>query len=203
MTEPAWKDAHGLASWLGYLTASEVDAIKALSRMLPPDPLIVSIGAGAGTVTLAILEERPDALIFSIDLKTNEDEINTNEHLRLAEAGYGHTGHVIRVWGDSKVVGRRWRFPVDLVVVDGDHTAGGLQGDINVWLPQVRPGGIIAFHDYTRKLHPDVKPVVDAAFENKPRLLWVDTLIAFRVGQVLPTDPLCCGRCDSGQVPSC
>lgn len=209
MSQPDWKDASGLAEWLGYLTVPELDAIKQLARGLPRDPLVVSIGAGAGTVDLGILEERPDALIFSIDVKTNEDEINTNAHLRLQEAGYGETGHVIRIWGASQIVGKRWRFPADLIVVDGDHTAAGLGGDIAVWLPQVRTGGIIAFHDYTRQHWPDVKPLVDRTFAGKLPLLWVDTLIAFQVGERLPwgapNQPCNCGgACGTGaEMPSC
>ena len=197
------RTAAEIAEWQGYLTLAELAAIKQLAVMLPPNPLAVSIGAGAGTATLGILEERPDALIFSVDILANEAETTTNEHLRLAEAGFAATGHVIRVWGDSKVVGKKWRFPVDFLIVDGDPTAAGLQGDIDVWLRHVRPGGLAAFHDYTRKHWPDVRAVIDTAFANQPRLLWVDTLIAFRVGETHPRDPLCCGRCDSGAVPSC
>jgi predicted O-methyltransferase YrrM len=193
--------ARNVAEWLGYLTVRELDAIKTLARLLPPRPLVVNIGAGAGTVTLGILEERDDALIFSIDVKTNEDEINTNEHLRLAEAGYSETGQVIRVWGDSKIVGKRWRWPADLIVVDGDHTQAGLQGDIDAWLHHVRPGGIIAYHDYTRKHWPDVQPTVDAAMTGAQQLLWVDTLIAYRVGEA-HQEPYGCGYCAGHAIPS-
>jgi predicted O-methyltransferase YrrM len=36
---------------------------------------------------------------------------------------------------------------VDLVFLDGDHTAEGVLSDLRAWYPKVRPGGMIAGHD--------------------------------------------------------
>lgn len=177
---PAWKDSYGLSKWQGYLTNGEVTALQTLAKQTPPSPLVVNIGAGAGTSTLAILEARSDALIFSIDLRTDEAECLTNEHLRLKELGLDTTGQVIRVWGDSKVVGLRWRWPVDLLFVDGDHTLAGIKGDVATWEQHIAPGGIIALHDYGRPEWPDVRTFIDDHFR-LPVLLQTDTVIAFRL----------------------
>jgi predicted O-methyltransferase YrrM len=50
---------------------------------------------------------------------------------------------------------------LDLVFVDGSHYSPALQVDV-CFANLLRPGGIIAFHDYTRTEYPDVKRVVDA-----------------------------------------
>jgi predicted O-methyltransferase YrrM len=41
----------------------------------------------------------------------------------------------------------KWRAPVDLVFVDGDHSEEACRLDWELWHPFVEPGGVIAFHD--------------------------------------------------------
>ena len=177
--------SENVADWLNYLTRNELALLKEIAAGLPPNPLVVNIGAGHGTATLGVLEVRPDALIFSIDTTAGEDPINTGEHLRLQEAGLHLTGSVIRIWGASQIVGKRWRSPADLVIVDGDHSAEGIGGDIAVWRPQIAKGGVLLFHDYGRGHWPAVKVAVDTAFQGILPMAYVDTYIAFREGELL------------------
>lgn len=37
---------------------------------------------------------------------------------------------------------------LDFVMIDADHSYGSVRRDIDAWLPKVKPGGIIAGHDY-------------------------------------------------------
>lgn len=37
---------------------------------------------------------------------------------------------------------------LDLVFIDGDHSYEGVSRDIEMWLPKIRPGGVISGHDY-------------------------------------------------------
>jgi predicted O-methyltransferase YrrM len=179
MKKPEWRDSFGLSDWQRYLTHAEINALKDAARALPANPLVVNIGAGAGTATLAILEERADALIFSIDLRTNEAEYATNEHLRLKETGWDQRGNVIRVWGDSHLVGKCWRFPIDLLIVDGDHSLEGVRGDVELWLPFLKADGYIALHDYGRAEWPAVKEYIDGRFPGVRAYRQSDTIILF------------------------
>ena len=170
--------AYSLADWQGYLTRNEVDFLKYCASLLSENPIIVNIGAGAGTSTIAFLEARPDCRVISIDILTDESEVTTNEHLRLKEVTVEMAERVIRIWGDSSQTGRMWPFgPVDMVFVDGDHLAAGIQADIDAWKDHVI--GIMAFHDYTRKAWPDVKAVVDKAMAGYQVIGHVDTTKAF------------------------
>lgn len=36
----------------------------------------------------------------------------------------------------------------DMVFIDGDHTKKAVTEDFHLWMPRVRPGGILAGHDY-------------------------------------------------------
>jgi hypothetical protein len=59
---------------------------------------------------------------------------------------------------------------LDLVFIDGDHSYESVKQDIALWEPKVRPGGIIAGHDYCYQHFPQVIKAVDECF---PKNLWV------------------------------
>lgn len=127
------------------MTHKEVKALKSLvSKEMTTwtDPIIVNIGAERGTSTLAILEERPDAQIFSIDVNPSMAEI---ENARKAGLD---TRRIMRLLGRSQEIGAMWPFWVHFIWVDGDHSYEGVKGDIEAWLPKLTPKAIIAFHDY-------------------------------------------------------
>ena len=48
--------------------------------------------------------------------------------------------------GDSKTMA--FDKLIDLLLVDGDHTEEGVRADIVNWAHHVKPGGMLAFHDY-------------------------------------------------------
>lgn len=50
---------------------------------------------------------------------------------------------------------------VDAVFIDADHTWQACKADIQAWLPKVKPGGMLAGHDYSRNNHPGVVSAVD------------------------------------------
>lgn len=127
------------------MTVAEVDALKKLVSIESldfADPTIINIGAERGTSTLAMLEERPDATIFSIDVNPSEGEIQN-----LQKAGLDTT-KVIRILERSQSVGRAWPFWIEFVWIDGDHSYLAVKEDIQVWKPKIRKDAIIALHDY-------------------------------------------------------
>lgn len=54
---------------------------------------------------------------------------------------------------------------LDFVFIDGDHSRAGVERDIAAWLPKVRPGGLMAGHDFDHPLFPGVAQAVAAAFD--------------------------------------
>jgi hypothetical protein len=67
----------------------------------------------------------------------------------------------------------------DLIFIDANHEYLHVKQDILAWLPKVRPGGIIAGHDYEPSIpmFSGVKQAVDEIFGNKIMLgkdrLWI------------------------------
>lgn len=77
-----------------------------------------------------------------------------------------------------------WRPPAkvggaDLVFIDADHHYATIRRNIDIALRLLRPGGIIAGHDFGHAEWPGVKRAVDEAFGNATRLCrliwWVQT----------------------------
>lgn len=54
----------------------------------------------------------------------------------------------------------------DFVFIDAQHTYKGVSEDIALWMPKLKPGGILCGHDYdpTRPRFADVMRAVDEAF---------------------------------------
>lgn len=164
------------------MSYAEIDELKRLAGALPPDPLIINIGAADGVSALAFAEARPDALIWSLDVLPCEQEL-----ANLDKAGFGRK-RVVRLLGRSQDIGERFPFVADMVFVDGDHHYSGVRGDIAVWADKVRPGGFISFHDYIEFPPPNNVTEAFVAVNDAPELQlpeWagvgvVDRIISFQ-----------------------
>lgn len=198
-----------------YLFRDELPALKQLARDLPPDPLVVNIGAGAGTSGLAFLESRFDLLLVTVDIQDESSPFGClqGERVVVEDAGLG------ALWGeswfqicqDSVLLGHNWltgsmttaalspaiaQRALDMVFIDGDHSYAGCKGDIQAWMRNLKPGGILAVHDYNKQLlaptrdgpHPKEWTGVNRAVDELllhsgyETILYVDSLIAFRIG---------------------
>lgn len=166
------------------MTREEVDLLKSLTRGLEDRPIIVNIGAERGTSTLAMLEERPHAYMYSVDTGAC-----LQEFANIRKAGIDDT-NVLRLRGRSQEVGLEfYGGPIDLLFIDGDHSYQGVKDDIKVWFPHVKEGGgIIAFHDYIQEpipahIHGRVVYAVDEWVKDNDEIeeiAWTHRLKAFR-----------------------
>lgn len=144
----------------------------------------VAVTGGCGMIGSHLVDElaaRGDLTVVSIDVQPCPEELEN-----IIRAGYGSSGRYIRILGRSQDVARAWRFGyVDLLFVDGGHSYADCYGDLALWYPHVRPGGIIAVHDYEAAMLPAIRPAVDEfVAQQGGALQYVDragTLIAYRV----------------------
>jgi predicted O-methyltransferase YrrM len=143
--------------------------------------VIVNIGAGAGTSGLAIVEAGADPrFVWTIDLSPS----GPTGGLENERNAFRPTGLQIpnQVLGDSKAVGSSWEHgPIDLIFIDGDHSTEGLEGDIMAWLPWVKSGGWMLFHDYSSNNWPAVYEVVNRTMSFAPVAFSIETLHARRM----------------------
>lgn len=184
-------NAHHVVEWTHYLTHPEVDALQELARMLPPNPIIVNIGSGNGTSTLAMMQSRDDCTIYSVDIQLEASPYGCleGERIVLEKAGFVGDPRYQQIHGDSKEVGRDWKknydFLVDMVFIDGGHLFHEAKGDIEIWEPLIKPHGIIAIHDFEKqvKVWTGVNRAVREHFGNRLPVTRVDSLIAYEVGE--------------------
>jgi len=190
--------AKGLVEREGYLTLDEMIALKDLANTLPKNPKALNIGSGMGTSALALLEARDDLYVYSID---TEDESNLGslrrEREALQEAGLWDLNRIKQIHGDSRQVGKEWyEDSIDMVFVDDGHYYEHVRGDIETWLPYVRNGGLVAFHDYKGRYDMGVSKAVDELMTDHERVAHVDTLVAFKIKKPKLTSEALSARCN-------
>lgn len=189
--------AQGLREAFHYLYREELPALQELARSLPPNPVVVNIGAGAGTSGVALLESRPDLLLTTIDITKESSPFGCLEAELIAAEQAGVADRLHQIHGRSQDVADTWKSKVDMVFVDGDHSLEGATGDIVKWIAHLKPGGIIAVHDYNKQLlppeedgpHPmpwyEVNRVVDTLLDSfYERVIYVKSLVAYRMPDV-------------------
>lgn len=171
-----------------YMSIAEVDCLHRLAGMVPvsPETILINIGAGIGASGLALREGNLLARIVSIDPVW---DASTGSLLSEIHA-FQKAGFVPpeQIQSESIPAGLAWaRGKVDLVFVDGDHHEANVRGDIQAWLPHIRQGGILAFHDYSVQWPvpwEEVRRAVDALVTPYyPIIEKVERIIAFRVTQ--------------------
>lgn len=184
----AYKSAYDIADAFGYLTHREVTALKSLVRLLPDNPVVVILGVGAGTSSVAVLEERKDLRLISIDIRKDSPMGGLAGELNAIKLrGINVNGRHEQILGDSKIVAKDFTERVDMVFIDGDHSYEGCAGDINGWLPFIKPTGIMAIDDYGPNKHgeekwPAVRKAVDELLQPKfNEILMIDSIVAFEI----------------------
>lgn len=165
--------SRSLRDWVQSMWEDEVAWMKEHVKTLRPNPIIINIGAAAGVSTLAMLEERPDALIYSCEIDPGAGELWSIEQAGLDK------NHIIRL-GESAAAGLAYTGEVDFIFVDGGHDTAQVTADIDAWLPHLKAGSVIAFHDYEHPAFPDVKVVVDPKMVKHELIASVNTIRAYQ-----------------------
>jgi predicted O-methyltransferase YrrM len=134
-----------------------------VEKLKPRSVLEIGTGRG-GTLFLLTRAAAPDAVLLSVDLSSVKDLRfgggDVSRRKPLFEAFALHSQRVHFLVGDSHAVETRECVEqvlagagVDLLFIDGDHTADGVTRDFELYRDLVRPGGVIAFHDIVDGKH--------------------------------------------------
>jgi predicted O-methyltransferase YrrM len=169
-------------------TAAEHDAF---SRCAEGRSFIVEIGVAEGVSALALRERMaPNGTLYLIDPFHLSRVRVLNFIKRTARRLVESSGRAEVVWLQqfSSDAAKTWDRPIDLLVIDGDHSEAGVQKDWDEWSRFVVPGGLVAFHD-ARLFEggwttPDYGPLrlVNRLFRNGTAAAWkiideVDSLV--------------------------
>lgn len=166
-------NAYELADWVLSMGHEEIKWLKEEMLFLPESPILVNIGAAAGVSTLAMLEAKPKATIYSCEI-----DLGAGELVQIERAGLD-VSRVIRL-GESARAGYDFEGEVDFIFVDGGHSSDQVMRDIDAWLPHLKIGHVIAFHDYNNPDFPTVKEGVDDVIDDLAIVVDMKTIRAFR-----------------------
>jgi len=138
---------------------------------LPDDSVIVDFGTGWGksAASLALSAPRCNVYTFDIgDVYLLQRNVETYEEYEkavndyLAKAG---AGNATFTRGSSLEV--PWNKPIDILNIDSDHTYETTKKEIERWVPFVKPGGLVFFHDYEHPRCPGVRQAIDELIPSK------------------------------------
>jgi predicted O-methyltransferase YrrM len=141
----------GIASLPGYLHPLEGRFLHWLGSKVPANGLALEVGSFKGksasfiasglgpTARLACVDTwRNDAMPYDSQCDVMSEFLrNTDNYRDLIET---HRG-------TSAEVAEKWSRTLDVLFIDGDHSYQGCSTDMKAWMPFVRQGGWVAFHD--------------------------------------------------------
>jgi predicted O-methyltransferase YrrM len=161
-----------LVNAFGFLYMEEAELLMYIADKLKQNAVVVNVGAGVGTSSLAIIEQRPDLAktFYTVDIRDDDNPFGglLNERNAFHNAKMDNLLPA-QIKGDSSTVGMQWdKGEIDLLIIDAEHLYDGVVKDINAWTPHLAVDGFLAFHDYERDKWPDVKTAVDEFVSTNP-----------------------------------
>ena len=135
---------------LGYLHLEEMEGLLKTVKGIPfANPVIVNIGAGAGT-SVSIFMSRDDTTVISVDKECGDSPLGSllSEEILLRKYGMYDTTRYSQICRPSIEAGKEYSGQkADVLFIDGDHSAEGCLGDFLAWFDHLNPGALIIFHD--------------------------------------------------------
>ena len=105
---------------------------------------VVEIGTNVGksTISLAFAQKRLNGgPIYAVDIYEHP---KIKQNLQTA----GISNFVKRINSPSIKLAKKWKKPIKLLFIDGDHSYLGVKNDIKYWSPHLVEGGLLVLHDY-------------------------------------------------------
>lgn len=179
--EEVYDQVKNLRGWMGQQDCRVLyDYVSQLTNAL-----IVEIGSFMGISTKVMALSSPSSQVIAIDPYLTVHPSSGLSDPETVFQGFKEAtkGLNIRLIRDlSQNVGQTWNRPIDFLHVDGDHHYEFVKKDIDLFVPHVKPGGCIFFHDYVVTGLPGEYGIVEAIEENRDKYFsQVKTVSGFAV----------------------
>jgi predicted O-methyltransferase YrrM len=135
----------------GYLHPVEGRFLRWLGGRVPPNGLALEVGSFKGKSSSFLASGlKPSARLVCVDTWRNsampyDAPSDSMSDFLKNTARFGNLIETHR--GESARVAEQWSRPLDVLFIDGDHSYEGCSTDMKAWIPLVRAGGWVAFHD--------------------------------------------------------
>lgn len=135
----------------GYLSDIEGHLLYSLASSCPPKCTIVEIGSFKGKSTICLgkaLVQKKQCKIYAIDPHDSNSHCSTFADFQTNIKNNRLEKVVIPLVKTSQEAAHEFNDQsLDMIFIDGDHSYEAVKQDIELWLPKLKTGGIIAFHD--------------------------------------------------------
>lgn len=145
----------------------ERECVARLAAEVPAGGLIVEIGALYGGMTAVMGLANKRAGIITIDDFSwhPADDVPTSKELVLENMAKVGLHNVDVMEGDSRIIGKSWTEPIDLVFIDGGHSFDYVYPDLCNFAPHAK---VVALHDYGNPFWKTIRQAVSQFLEQNP-----------------------------------
>lgn len=124
-----------------YATVEEIEWLQGIAGAV--DQAVI-LGAGPGIMAASLKDGNPKVRILLVDNDTCHWAT-----MHLADFGPEYLDNVEGLEMDSAEAGKKYvGLPIDLLIIDADHSERAVGADFRAWIDHVKIGGYIFFHDY-------------------------------------------------------
>jgi predicted O-methyltransferase YrrM len=159
--EKLWLEAEKIT---GYLFSEEGKCLYECSSQVPENGVIVELGSFCGKSSRIIADVARsrkaklycvDAFIPHFDGVPTKAEDALKEFTEKVLTPFYDQVELIKK--DTAVAAEYFKQDIDFLFIDADHSYGGVVRDCTAWLPKLKSGSLVAFHDYNSESWGDVK----------------------------------------------
>ena len=130
---------------------------------LPKGTVIIDFGTGHGKSASSLALSCPQGTVYTFDpglpyINANSTPEQYEEETRRFIA---ETGATNVLFTRESSLEKEWDKPIDVLNIDSDHTYETTKAEILRWLPFVKKGGLVFFHDYNHPRCPGVRQAID------------------------------------------
>jgi predicted O-methyltransferase YrrM len=145
--EEVFAQVDSIEGWMG---KDDCKALWAYAQNV--SGLIVEIGSYMGRSTKLLALASPESNIVAID-SYKETVFSSVDPVEVKRRFFESVAElrVTLIHEDSHKVGKKWKQAIDFLVVDGDHLYEAVKKDILNFVPHVKQGCFVLFHDYNEK----------------------------------------------------
>lgn len=139
--------------------------LRLLEEMRPEVVLEIGTDRG-GTLFLWSRVASPEALLLTVDIRKMVGRLGRLSPFALVRKSFERERQRVELVdgvdsGSEETVARLSRLlggrPVDFLFLDGDHRLESVRQDFELYVPLVRPGGVVALHDISPQTTPDTE----------------------------------------------
>jgi len=120
---------------------------------------ILEIGSWKGKSTMLLARgsmKNSNSKVYAVDTfegtkENSMKKIDTFEDFKENIKKANVENLVIPLVGFSSDICKKFKEPIEILFIDGDHSYEGVLGDIDNWAPKIISGGWILFHDTSSK----------------------------------------------------